>query len=309
MECKSEHAPADDMGYVQATSDFEQKDHPDSDNDYLAFFEGTLIKLLGKPSEHWWYGRVDERQGFIPSSYVEEVKPEPSSCMHSGSGSTPGTFNVARFFPPTMMYKGSQWVRIWHQGPVTGDQSGGVFDVSAKALNSSTQTGALSNLQLLAKSLFEDEDGNRKGSIHVRVANDPDKSVTLKYGVTWPLEQLVEGRAFSSLPDGSSISKAKAFETWEGSMVDQMWNKDHLGHKTLSSGVLYKACGNGNGLRLVENKYCEFQPNKPAAVEVWVTNGSDGSTDLARELAEVFVTYARLVDEEYDDLQRSLCYQ
>ena len=153
-----------------------------------------------------------------------------------------------------MEYEGREWCRIWHQGPATG-RACGIFDIPASAI------------QALAQAALSTEGG----SIHVRLADDPSSFVTLMPGVTWPLEQLAAGRAFSTLPSGADVPNAKAAEAWEGSKVGTMWNKSHGGHKMLDAGVLYHACCNGNGLHLFKQKHCEFHWGKPAAVEVWLT--------------------------------------
>ena len=45
-------------------------------------------------------------------------------------------------------------------------------------------------------------------SIHIRTAGRPSDSVTLKPGVTWPLERLRKGRCFDSTLEGTGVAAA-----------------------------------------------------------------------------------------------------
>jgi len=156
-----------------------------------------------------------------------------------------------------MSWDGRTWVRVWSRSAGAG-RGGGDYD---------TDTDTIADI---ARAALTDAAG-RPGLVHVRVAGQPDESVTLKAGVRWPLEQLAEGRAFSSLPNGGDVSEAKAAETWKGRKVAQMWSRGHGGNKMLASGALYHACCNGDGLHLFRRLSCEFHYEKAAPVEVWIT--------------------------------------
>ena len=177
---------------------------------------------------------------------------EGGAVAETASGKRKGMDGLER-----MSWEGREWVRVWSRSAGAG-RGGGDYD---------TDTDTIADI---ARAALTDAAG-RPGLVHVRVAGQPDESVTLKAGVRWPLEQLAEGMAFSSLPNGGDVSEAKAAETWKGRKVAQMWSRGHGGNKTLASGALYHACCNGDGLHLIRRLSCEFHYEKAAPVEVWVT--------------------------------------
>ena len=59
------------IGRVRALFDFVDEDG-DHDN-YLAFAEGDVVVLHGKPDEDWWEGELSGRRGLFPSNFVEEI--------------------------------------------------------------------------------------------------------------------------------------------------------------------------------------------------------------------------------------------
>ena len=117
------------------------------------------------------------------------------------------------------------------------------------------------------------ERARRSVSIHVRVQGEEDESVTLRPGVTWPLDQLRRGLPFDETHHGVDVTPAIARVTWAGTRVDAMWNKG-IGSRTrgdtLADGRLYLAFENPMGLHLVAGERCEFEAGTPAPVEVWL---------------------------------------
>jgi hypothetical protein len=101
-----------------------------------------------------------------------------------------------------------------------------------------------------------------------------ERIVTLKRGMTWPLEQLAAGRAFSTLPCGGDVTDADAAATWAGprtlvsGKTGALWSRLHGGHKLLSTSWLFYGCSNPHGLHLKTEQHCEMYHGAVAAVEV-----------------------------------------
>lgn len=62
----------------------------------------------------------------------------------------------------------------------------------------------------------------RASSIHIRLGAEDDRSVTLKEGVRWPLEQLALGRTFDRRLDGFAVTEATVAATWIGAAAPAM---------------------------------------------------------------------------------------
>ena len=61
----------------------------------------------------------------------------------------------------------------------------------------------------------------RASSIHIRLGAE-DRSVTLKEGVRWPLEQLALGRTFDRRLDGYAVTEATVASSWVGAAAPAM---------------------------------------------------------------------------------------
>ena len=99
-------------------------------------------------------------------------------------------------------------------------------------------------------------------TIHIRIKGDENKSITLKPGVDWPLQQLRRGLPFDTTLHGCDITPQIARVTWASpggeQYVQAMWNKGTSRHRessTLKFGRLYLACGNARGLQLIANSH------------------------------------------------------
>ena len=53
-----------------AGCDFEPA--PDA-TDRLAFEEGQVIVIIKKPNDNWWLGRLGDKEGWVPASFMDPV--------------------------------------------------------------------------------------------------------------------------------------------------------------------------------------------------------------------------------------------
>ena len=154
-----------------------------------------------------------------------------------------------------MDWHGLRYVRIWSQHAASRGTGGGGFDLPPDAIEQLASAAS---------------------SIHIRLRGDETESITLRPGVTWPLQQLARGLPFDRTLHGVDVTPSIAKVTWAGtpSRVDAMWNRGVAEHRhgdSLRHGRLYLACGNPSGLHLVAGERCEFCASAgPAPVEVWL---------------------------------------
>lgn len=57
--------------YVQAKYDFPSRPNEILEDNELPFKEGDIIQLLKSEDENWWAGRIGDREGYFPASYVK----------------------------------------------------------------------------------------------------------------------------------------------------------------------------------------------------------------------------------------------
>lgn len=66
----------DDTFIVVAKYDFEANDENESEVE-LGFKQGDLIQVLQCTDENWWCGRIGDRSGYFPKTYVEATNLSP----------------------------------------------------------------------------------------------------------------------------------------------------------------------------------------------------------------------------------------
>lgn len=60
----------DDTFIVEALYDFEPEDNDRDGGTELGFRKGDLIRVLDQQDDNWWGGRIGNREGYFPKSYV-----------------------------------------------------------------------------------------------------------------------------------------------------------------------------------------------------------------------------------------------
>ena len=160
-----------------------------------------------------------------------------------------------------MEWNGLSYVRVWSMRAPGLGTGGGGFDLPPEAIEHLAGTA---------------------NTIHIRVAGDESRSVTLRPGVVWPLQQL--SRRSLTARSTASTTPAIARVTWAGDpeVIDAMATRGCRPRRraparappeasaNLRQGRLYVASGNAKGLHLVSGKRCELHRGQPAPVEVWL---------------------------------------
>lgn len=65
---------------ARAIYDFDINDDPEAEAE-LPFKKGEIITVFDSSDEHWWGGRIKDREGYFPKLYVEIIMQSNGSCM------------------------------------------------------------------------------------------------------------------------------------------------------------------------------------------------------------------------------------